>query len=256
MTDRIQQVVLRSSMRIVAANARVLTRLDALVGGEKLRRVLVMALGAERAAGHAHQARLVGAVGIMAAGAILSSWLMQGTVTPVLRHFGMAAKAERRLPLAQVAGISGAVPAVTGDTVALADRIMLEPVLRGFRVHIVMAIEADLARLADDEVGLVGAMRAMARHAIALGKGIMCGLFLKRLGQLVVAGQAEGAVIECGMQEAGLFATMRGMTAGAFAAGKRPVLAEQPYFAHCLVMAAETHLGFSLDQQTFVGRLV
>ena len=145
-------------MRIVAGNARVLTRLDALVAGEELRRVLVMALGAKCAAGHAHEAWLVGAVGIMAGGAILSGWLMQGTVTPVLRHFGMAAKAERRLPLAQVSGISGAVPAVTGDTVALADRIMLEPVLRGFRVHIVVAIEADFPRLADDEVGLVGAM--------------------------------------------------------------------------------------------------
>jgi len=58
-TDRIQQVLFGPSMRIVAGNARFLTRLDALMGGEELRGALVMTLGTERTAGHDNKAWLV-----------------------------------------------------------------------------------------------------------------------------------------------------------------------------------------------------
>jgi len=129
---------------------------------------------------------------------------------------------------------------------------MLDPVLIRFGFNIVMAVKADLPRRADDQVGLIGAMRTMADQAIALGEGGVCGLCLDRTGQVFVAGQAKYTVIQGGDQKAGLFSAMRSMAAGTFTTRKWPVLAEQPFLAHCFFMAAEAQSGHSLRQQCSV----
>ena len=62
-------------------------------------------------------------------------------------------------------------------TLHLGHRLMLYLILTDLAFNLRMTVEADLARLSFDEIGLIGTMRTVTGEAVALGKRRMGGLF-------------------------------------------------------------------------------
>jgi hypothetical protein len=102
---RIEQVLLRPAMGIMAGDAGCGTRFQPLVNIEKACASLFVTLGAELIDGSRGQLGVIGAVGTMTGGAVLGGGGMGGAVPPVFCHIAMAVEAEGRLPLVQITGM-------------------------------------------------------------------------------------------------------------------------------------------------------
>ena len=92
-------------MRVVTADARFRPRPNALMGFDKGRGVLFVALGAQLTFRFGGQGGMIRTVRIMTDGAVLGRRLVQGTVPPILGHFAMTAQAKGRHAFAEEAGM-------------------------------------------------------------------------------------------------------------------------------------------------------
>lgn len=100
-------------------------------------------------------------MGSMTGSAILCSRRMQSAVTPILSHFAMTAETKCRLAFTLICSMGRTMAAVTGNALPFCHRFMLDLVLADLGFNFRMAIEANLPRLILDEIGLIGAMRAV-----------------------------------------------------------------------------------------------
>ena len=105
MALRIEQVLFRPAMGIMAGNARCRPRLEPLVGRVKGRGALVVTLGTELVDRCRCQVGMIGTVSAMAGGATLARGGMHGAVPPIFGYFFVAAETKGRLALVQVAGL-------------------------------------------------------------------------------------------------------------------------------------------------------
>lgn len=128
-------------------------------------------------------------------------------------------------------------------------RFVLDLVPAQLGLDVGMATEAELTRLALDEFGLIGPVRAVTGEAVAVGKRRMGGLLCLAGGQLLVTGQAEFSLRRRDLEQARLVAAMGSVAARAFPPDKGPVGTEQPLFRPGLAMAGETEIGLPLRQQ-------
>ena len=103
MADRIKQILLRSTVWIMTTDTRIGTRLDPLVGHDETIGLLIVTRGTKLTEAHAQQCILTRPMSVVAGRTVLSSRLMQGTVTPEGRHFTMASQAQSWLVLTGIA---------------------------------------------------------------------------------------------------------------------------------------------------------
>ena len=92
-------------MRIMTGGTRVGARLDPLMGIEKRSRLRIVAFGTNLIAGNQCHRRVIRTMRIMAVGTIFRGGRVKRTLSPILRHFTMAAKAKSRLALVLEAGM-------------------------------------------------------------------------------------------------------------------------------------------------------
>jgi len=105
MALRVQQILFRPAMGIMAGNARCRSRLLPLMGAVKFGRIQIVTLDTELFEGLRSQVGVIGPVGAVAGGAILGGGRVQGAVPPVFGHFFVAAETEGRLAFFQIAGM-------------------------------------------------------------------------------------------------------------------------------------------------------
>jgi len=100
MPHGIKQVLLRSTMGIMAGNAGVRPWPDPLMGVAERRVVQVVTIGTDLAGRFPGQGRVIGSVGIMTSGTVLSGRRMQRAIPPVFSNFTVAIETQGRLTFA------------------------------------------------------------------------------------------------------------------------------------------------------------
>lgn len=256
MTYRVKQVLFRTAMRVMAGNTGIRPRFDPVMGIDKIRRLRVVALRANFAAGDQGHGSVVRTVRTMAGGAILAGGLVNCAVTPVLGHFTVTPKTQRRLVLDLEVGMGRTMATVTGHTLLLHHRFMLELEPGCLRFNVRMAFQTNLPGPALDQLVLVSAVRCMAGVAIAFGKREMRRLCRLLNDQPLMTGQAEFALIRCHLQQPGLVPAMGIVATRAFPTGKRTVLPEEAFLRLGLPVAGETEIRLLLRQQHAILRVM
>jgi len=208
MFHRIKQVLLRSTMGIMAGNTRSRTGLDPVMGIDKACLILVVTFSTEFRDRLLGQRRVIGTVCIVTSGTVLRGGRMQRAVTPELGDLAMTVETKSRHAFGQITGMRRSVAVMTGHALHLGHRIMLDFVLADFGFNIRVAVEADLSRLPGDEISLIGAMGAMTHTAVTFGKWRVSGLFRSFADQVLVAGHAEFSFVGGLFEKTGLVAPM------------------------------------------------
>lgn len=92
-------------MRIMAGNTGFRSRLDPLMGITEGSVVQVVTLGTELTGRCPGQGRIIGSVGIMTGGTILSGRRMQRAIPPILCNLAVATETQGRLAFALIAWV-------------------------------------------------------------------------------------------------------------------------------------------------------
>jgi hypothetical protein len=151
-------------------------------------------------------------VRIVADGTVFRRRLVQGAVAPEGGHLAMTFEAEGGLRFSDIAGMRRAMSAMTGNAFHLCDGPVLNPVALDFILDIRVTVETNFARLSFDQIGLIGAVVAVALLTFAFGEGGVGGRFRFLADQLLMTGEAEFAAGHADLQQAGLLAAMGTVT--------------------------------------------